>query len=578
MSLTLRPPYFAVFVTLLLLVGFSGLVACQPANQPTNETTSNPSTPEPTIQSTNEPTSPPTNQPTTEPADQQTNQLTDKSTSQPTPRPTSTPKPTVGGTLRLGLIGRPDTLNPAAADAAVGRELRPLLFDTLLTVDPHTAALQPGLAESWQYRADGRQVVFQLPPDLRWSDGTSFDAAAIAAGLQASQHPALSAVSAIEAADDQTLTLTLAEEDCAAVSTLAQLPLLPPTQITATVPAGSGPFTVQTWSADRRVLTLVPNGHYHGPSPRLAELIVRFLADDELPIALSEGQFDLLGPIPASNFPIETGQFDDIVYPAAQMTFVAINFAAKNGDTLPPAFSSILPLALDRETILAEALGGDGQLLAGPLLPRHWAANTSLTPPPYAPAEARQKLAEAGIRDVDGDGWLDYQGQRLEVGIRVNGQNELHQNLAWLISGYYRDLGLFARAETVSIESLLDDLFTHDFQVAIFGWPILPEPDQRQFWHSAENTVGVGLNLMSYQNRQVDELLDEAAAVPGCAPAGRAKIYRAIQTELAENRPVDFLLAPNQHLLAGPSVSGLDPGPFAPFTWNVTAWHLLQEE
>ena len=131
-----------------------------------------------------------------------------------------------------------------------------------------------------------------------------------------------------------------------------------------------------------------------------------------------------------------------------------------------------------------------------------------------------------------------------------------------MVSKYYRDLGLFARAESVPFDSIVDDLFTHDFTLDIFSCPILPDPHQRLFWHSTEN------------NPQVDALLVEGVAVPGCQPQVRADVYTDLQQYLAQERPVDFLLAPNRHLLVATRLQGVQPGPFAPFTWNVTGWYL----
>ena len=173
--------------------------------------------------------------------------------------------------------------------------------------------------------------------------------------------------------------------------------------------------------------------------------------------------------------------------------------------------------------------------------------------------------------------WLEQAGQRQELELRLNGQNELYENLGWLISSYYRDLGLFARAESVPVDSVIDDLFTHDFNLAIFSWPILPDPDQRLYWHSTENTEGIGLNFTSYNNPEVDKLLDEAVAVPGCEVEERADLYADIQRILAKERPVDFLLAPNRHILVADRLQGVAPGPFAPFTWNVTGWQVREE-
>lgn len=455
-----------------------------------------------------------------------------------------------------------------------------MLFDTLLHVDPTTAQLQPGLAESWEYSRDGKQVTFHLPSKLTWSDGQPLTAAAIAASLKATEHPALLAFSKITTPNPETLELTFAAIDCAAVTTLAQLPILPAAEILEATPKGSGPFKIADWSENKRTLTLERNPNYHGPAPLLDGLTVRFIQSDEVTVALSEGQFDAIGPIQskihAQKGSLKSKIFTDLVYPAPQMTYLAINFEPKNVDPVKPQVRQALLLALDREAILAEALNGDGQLLPGPLLPGHWAANPGVSWPAYDPDAARTLLAKAGLKDQDGDGWLDQAGRRLELSIRVNGENPLHQNLGWLAASYYRDLGLFARSDSVAFTGLVDDLFTHDFSLAIFSWPLLPDPDQRLFWRSTENTVGRGLNFTSYDNPALDRLLDQAVAVPGCDTQGRAKIYADIQKTLAVERPVDFLLTPNRHILVSQRLQGVNPGPFVPFTWNVSEWYLIK--
>lgn len=523
---------------------------------------------------TGTPSSPPTTSPlpqnTAVPALPQPTSLR----SQPTIQPTPPPSP--GGAILLGLVGQPDSLNPITDSHPLVGELAPLLFETLLRVDPHSARLQPGLAESWEYVADGRQVIFHLPPNLTWSDGSPLTAAVIADSLRASRHPALDAFSKLEAPDDRSLKLTFAEINCAAVTNLALLPLLPSSEITAVIPTGSGPFIVAEWPADRRRLSLARNPYYHGPGPTLENITIRFLGADEVAIALSEGQFDLLGPLPAEPESSARPDFQDITYPAAQMIYLAINYAPKNGEPLPPELRQVLLLAPERAAILQEVLAGGGQLLTGSLLPGHWAANGALPTPDYDPAAARSILSRAGWRDRNGDGWLEPDDERLELGIRLNGQNELYQRLGWLLSSYYREVGLLARAESVPVDSVIDDLFTHDFDLAIFSWPILPDPDQHLYWHSTQNTEGMGLNFTSYQNPEVDRLLDEAVAIPGCNTAERAEIYSDIQRILAKERPVDFLLAPNRRLLVADRLQGVQPGPFAPFTWNVTGWSVVQ--
>ena len=483
-----------------------------------------------------------------------------------------------GGTAILGLVGQPASLNPLLENNPTLRELSPLLFDSLLRVDPNTAMLQPGLAQSWEYSADGQQVIFRLSPNLQWSNGDPLGAGGVIDSLRATQHPALLAFSDIRAQNNDTLEFTFAAINCSAVTTLGLLPLLPSSQITTTVPTGSGPFTVAEWSENRRSLTLARNPNYHRDPPALEGLLIRFLAENEINIVLSEGQFDLIGPLqaPLPNYTLPP-HFTDLTYPSPQLIYLAINFAPKNEAPVPPKVRQALLTALDRESIFSEVLAGDGQLMASSLLPGHWAADQTAEPPIYDPVAAQALLAEAGLRDSDGDGWLDQQGQRVEIEIRANGQNQVHQALAWLISSYYREVGLFARAEGVAIDSIIDDLFTHDFKLALFTWLVLPDPDQTVYWHSDESAEGFGLNFTSYGNPRLDRLLERANARPNCAPADRVEVYSQVQQILSQERPVDFLLAANQHLFVANRLKGLQPGPFMPLTWNVSEWSLQAE-
>ena len=80
-----------------------------------------------------------------------------------------------GGTLRVGLTA------PAAVDPALDTEpsadlVVRTMCDTLLTTDPATGRLRPGLAASWLVTDGGLKVVLQLRKDLRFSDGTPLTA------------------------------------------------------------------------------------------------------------------------------------------------------------------------------------------------------------------------------------------------------------------------------------------------------------------------------------------------------------------------------------------------------------------
>jgi peptide/nickel transport system substrate-binding protein len=533
----------------LLIALLLALTACQALPTPTAPPPS--SQPLATTEPTPSPTAPPV---------------------EPTATPTPAPPPS-GDSLTLGFIGPPPTGNPLLDHTPAAAQLAPLLYASLLRVEPRTGRLQPGLAQRWEYSADGKQVTFHLPEDMHWSDGSPLTAADIVAGWEATQHPALLKFSHITAPAAHTLTLTFTAIDCAAVTGLALLPLIPAGQVSQPRPPGSGPFRPAAVQPDDRALALERNPYYSGPPPLAGQITVRWIDPATADVVLSEGfgQFDLLGPFPGA-VAVPEGMAE-VVSPAAQMVYLAMNHVPKNTPPLPVELHQALVLALDRPAILAEALGDDGQLLAGSLLPGHWAA-AELPLPEYRPDEARKLLAQAGLRDTNGDGWLEWDGKRLELSLRLNGQNRLSQRVGWLVSSYYRDLGLFARADSVPPDSVIDDLFTHDFNLAVFNWPIPADPDQRLFWRSDENKEGEGLNFTSYSNPALDELMTAGVAVPGCRVEERAPIYAEVQYTLHQERPVDFLLTPNRHVVVSPRLAGLEVGPFAPLTWNVETWHV----
>jgi ABC-type transport system substrate-binding protein len=96
------------------------------------------------------------------------------------------------------------------------------------------------------------------------------------------------------------------------------------------------------------------------------------------------------------------------------------------------------------------------------------------------------------------------------------------------------------------------------------------------FWQTTENVEGVGLNFTSYSNPELDGLLDQAVVSPGCNPEEQAATYAQVQQIIHEDRPADFLFAPNHHIYVSDRLQGVAPGPFAPITSNVTGWYMAE--
>jgi peptide/nickel transport system substrate-binding protein len=82
------------------------------------------------------------------------------------------------GTLVLGLDQEPPTLDPHASPSAVTYQIIASVTENLVYKGPD-GKLVPWLAESWTTAKDGRSVTFKLRRDVKFHDGTPFNADAV---------------------------------------------------------------------------------------------------------------------------------------------------------------------------------------------------------------------------------------------------------------------------------------------------------------------------------------------------------------------------------------------------------------
>jgi peptide/nickel transport system substrate-binding protein len=388
------------------------------------------------------------------------------------------------------------------------------------------------------------------------------------------------------APDERTVVVALDGARCPLLAALGELPILPRHVLAqpdadpiafGRTPVGSGPFVFLDWTAEGEV-RLAGNDDYWGGAPNLDNWSYRpFETPAELGQALQRGQLDAAVLPPGGLEDIDRPPSVDVYrYSTPELLFVAFNNDHPVlGDS---RVRRALSMAVDRELLLDQALHGAGELTAASLPAAHWAADAGLQVPPYDPNGARRLLAEAGWSDTDGDGWLDRDDEPLRLPVRTNGGNRLREDLATLVAGYYRAIGVDASVQLTGWGTLVDDLFTHDFEVIVFSWQLAAEPDQSGWWLSTENEVGRGYNFVSFADDTVDRLVQEAATLPGCDASRRARLYRQVQQALAQERPYDFLLMPYGALVTRAGLQGVAAGPFAGPLESAAAWYIARSD
>lgn len=207
--------------------------------------------------------------------------------------------------VRIGVVGVPSALDPAAGLDGTLPLVARHVFDTLVTYREGSTDVDAGLATRWAVSRDGLTWSFTLRDNARFHDGTPVTAAEVAASFARHLRPEVEVppglawsallrgnpgvVKDVRAADPRTVQIVLNQPYAPLLTVLAH-PALGITR-RATVDGasrliGSGPYRPVDASAGRLALEAVP-GHWAGPSRTERLVFLEVSTDDH-----AEAEFD----------------------------------------------------------------------------------------------------------------------------------------------------------------------------------------------------------------------------------------------------------------------------------------------
>ncbi|MEQ8960783.1 MAG: ABC transporter substrate-binding protein, partial [Coleofasciculus sp. C2-GNP5-27] len=82
-------------------------------------------------------------------------------------------------TLVYGSGGQPVNLEPGNITDGNSIVVQHQIYNTLLSIKPGTTELEPGLATEWTVSEDGKTWTFKLRDDVKFHDGSDFNAEAV---------------------------------------------------------------------------------------------------------------------------------------------------------------------------------------------------------------------------------------------------------------------------------------------------------------------------------------------------------------------------------------------------------------
>ena len=204
--------------------------------------------------------------------------------------------PVAGGSLTVGLFSEIRGLDPLVSNGAAntgGFELG-ALYDRLVQWNPQTRTYDMRTAESLVANADSSEWTLKVKPNIKFTDGTAYDAAAVKFNLDRQQKEntvlrgSLAFIKETQVVDPLTVKFVLTESWGAFPFLLANTPgmLVSPTAAQKLgkdlpinpVGAGAGPFIFESFKS-KEAIVLKRNPNYWGGQVYLDELRFIVTAD-----------------------------------------------------------------------------------------------------------------------------------------------------------------------------------------------------------------------------------------------------------------------------------------------------------
>ncbi len=310
--------------------------------------------------------------------------------------------------VRIAVALEPPALDPTAGAAeAIDIVVYQNVFEGLTRIDQN-GVVQPGLATNWTISEDGTAYTFELARDVRFHDGSAFDAEDVvftferilAEDSRNAQKALYEVIDSVEALDSHTVAITLERPTGLFLFDIGRgdAVIVAPesAENNATVPIGTGPFAFVQWDRGSRVL-LERNDDYWGEAPSLARASFVFIGDTAtLTNALLAGEIDGTNNMASEALPIfeSNPDFRILVGTTEGEVVLATNNARPPFDDL--RVRQAIAHAIDREELIEGVTNGYSPPIYTHFAPHHPYYLDLSDIYPHDLDAARALLAEAG--------------------------------------------------------------------------------------------------------------------------------------------------------------------------------------
>jgi len=454
--------------------------------------------------------------------------------------------------LTVGWAEPIDTLNPATTGA---RNVAPIIahiFDTLLWLNSD-AKLEPLLATDWSASADAKTYTFNLRQDVKFHDGTPFNAQAVIANIEYIIDPDTQSKISISligpcktftAPSEYTLVVNCETPYAPFMSNISQpyMGIQSPTAIKTygaelgLHPVGTGPF-IHVAHDPSQFVKLKRNDDYnwmapslgHTGAPSLSEINFQIVPNPQSRVSqFQAGQSHIMQQTPGLHWKVMTAQnkYQELKTPISGMgIFAPINATKFPTDSL--VVRRAIMHAVDMEGVIQLAEAGVYPVGTGPISAGMLGYDAALgNMYPYDVKKAAAMLTADGWSKT-GEFW-EKDGKPLTMDISAIASKAHYMALAQAIQGYLREFGMDAKISALAVPAWLAANVDATINMTPLQY-VSVDPDALQLWFNA----GQYFNWSHWSDEALTKLLGQAAGEVDRAKRGA--MYVEAQTIIMEN-------------------------------------------
>jgi len=439
-----------------------------------------------------------------------------------------TGEPVKGGEITVGIAqDLDDSLDPHQTVAAGTREVLFNIFEGL--VKPNSdGEMIPAVAEKYTLSEDGTTYTFTLREGVKFHNGQTVTAedvvysinrcAAVPEGQEKPLVAAFSAVKSVEALDEKTVAVTIAQRDLEFISymTAAIIPADYENQDTA--PVGTGPFRFVS-RTPQQDFVMERFEDYWGAPAWLDKVTYKICENaDALVMNLNGGSIDLCAHLTSAQASQLNQSFQVLEGTMNLVQAIYLNNQAKPFDN--QLVRQALCYAIDRQGIMDMVADGHGTAVGSSIYP----AFTKYFLPelvdkyPHDVAKAKELLAQAGYPDG------------FDMTISVPNNYQPHMDTAEVVAEQLREAGINVTIQPVEWSTWLDTIYNgRQFQATVVGVDAANMTARAML---ERFTSDYGKNFINYNNPAYDTLFQQA--INAQDEATQTDLYKQMETMLAD--------------------------------------------